>query len=94
MSFGEINTDKVSLKKSYIYTPKGSGDTKITDIKVVGANSSTGSYESGVVNMGLSSSEVNITIDGVSRPYIRWQVENPGGSEGANSYKVTITSTN
>jgi hypothetical protein len=37
---------------------------------------------------------VNITVDGVSRSYKRWWIKNPGGSEGANSYKVTITATN
>jgi hypothetical protein len=33
-----------------------------------------------------------VTVSG--RTYTRWWIKNPAGSEGANSYKVTITAAN
>lgn len=91
VSFGEINISNASLNKAYIYTPAVTGGRSVTITSVQGANSSTGSYDSGTVNMTIAN-DGTVTISG--RTCTRWWIKNPAGSEGANSYKITITAAN
>lgn len=84
VSFGLIKITDTSVQKSYVYTPNN-----VTLTSCQGANSSTGSYDSGTVNMVIELVGTE-TIDGVS--YKKYWIKNPTGStsEGANSYKLTI----
>jgi hypothetical protein len=86
VSFGQIKINDQTVTKSYIYVPNGKTLTSCQ-----GANSLTGSYDTGTVNMYIQQEGTEI-FDGVT--YKKYCIKNAVGttSEGANSYKITITS--